>query len=456
MTTPTHTLGCQHPHPKQAELRDLLFRRPFDPGADGHRRIFAEAGRGGGKTLIAALLMLESATTFNRGLPHLWSEPTYRDCIRVFMRTWSYLVPRDLWTFNKSDMVVTLSPRIGGATIDLFSRHSRDSESEPRGPTYAGAVSDEVAKDNSGKIFKLVAPLLRDPGAELLWHLSITTPRPGWYAQLLANSNDAKIRWSSYDNTYIPPAVFDGFSVDMTEDERRQEIFAEHVSLAGLVWSEFADAPHPAGNRHPHKFDPRAPWTLACDIGNRSAWLVIQTVAGLDSPIDVIVAEYQPDHGDTTAMVERISHDYGYPAHVIAGSDASDAHRSTLTGSAHAVLFRAAWPGARISWPTGANVSKERQVWHAKARVCHPRSRARLLCVSDHLKSHDRSKRRGVLEMFASDSWPEAGETGGAALLRKDKARNPQSVEDTRDALLYAMVCLHPPRGGDPDWHRVA
>jgi hypothetical protein len=299
---------------------------------DGHRRIFAEAGRGGGKTLIAALLMLESATTFNRGLPHLWSEPTYRDWIRVFMRTWSMLVPRDLWTFNKSDMCVTLSPRIGGATIDLFSRHSRDSESEPRGPTYAGAVSDEVAKDANGKIFKLVAPLLRDPGAKLLWHLSITTPRPGWYAQLLRASNDDKIRWSSYDNTYISKAVFDGFSVDMTEDERRQEIFAEHVSLAGLVWSEYKDAPSPAGNRHPHKFDPRQPWSLACDIGNRSAWLVMQTVASSSGPVDVIVAEYQPDHGDTTAMIDRISRDYGYPSTVVAGSDASDAHRSIQTG----------------------------------------------------------------------------------------------------------------------------
>jgi hypothetical protein len=287
-----------------------------------------------------------------------------------------------------------------------------------------------------------------------LWHLSITTPRPGWYAQLLRASNDDKIRWSSYDNTYISKAVFDGFSVDMTEDERRQEIFAEHVSLAGLVWSEYRDAPAPAGNRHPHKFDPRQPWSLACDIGNRSAWLVMQTVASSSGPVDVIVAEYQPDHGDTTAMIDRISRDYGYPSTVVAGSDASDAHRSIQTGIPHAVLFRQAWPGARILWPTGNNVSKERQVWHAKARVCHPRSKARLLCVSDHLVSHDKGKRRGVLEMFEQDSWPEAGETGGAALVRKDKARNPQSYEDTRDALLYAMVCLHPPRAADPSWRR--
>jgi hypothetical protein len=271
---------------------------------------------------------------------------------------------------------------------------------------------------------------------------------------MIKRSSDPVFSWSSWENKYVDKETFDDFCKDMTDEEIQQEMYAQLVSLAGLVWSEFADAPHPMGNRHQHRFDPRQPWSLACDIGNRSAWLVLQTVASTSGPVDVIVAEYQPDHGDTTAMIDRISRDYGYPSTVVAGSDASDSHRSIQTGIPHAVLFRQAWPGSRILWPTGSNVSKERQVWHAKARVCHPRSKARLLCVSDHLVSHDKGKRRGVLEMFEQDSWPEAGETGGAALVRKDKARNPQSYEDTRDALLYAMVCLHPPRAADPSWRR--
>lgn len=448
-------LGSYPPTTAQREVLDAIRGRV---GEKGIHRFHAVAGRGGGKTAVGVLAVLESMLTYNRGRAHLWTEQDYPDCRDVFLPVWESFVPPHIYKLNRQTLTITMDARLGGSRLDVRTRFARGASKEKRGPTYAGAVTDEAAQDPQGAPFHLITKMLRDEKAGLRWHLVTTTPKPGWYNEMIRTTEEPVFRWSSWGNEYVSKETFDDFCADMSDEEIRQEMNAELISRSGLVWSEYRDEPHPGGNLHPHTWTPSMPYELWTDIGNRSAWLIVQQVP-LSGPwsadgrhIDVIVAEYQPDHGDSLVMVDRISRDYGAPAVVAAGSDVSDTHKSHLTGTPHAALFRSAWPGCRITWPRGSNVSKERQLWHAKSRVAHPRSGARLLCVSQGLVSHDAGRRRGVREMFAADTWPEAGEAGGAALVRKDKARNPQSYEDTRDAVLYGSVCTHPPRTADPMW----
>jgi hypothetical protein len=298
--------------------------------------------------------------------------------------------------------------------------------------------------------------MIREKHARLRWHLVTTTPRPGWYNSMIDSGEEWVLRWDSGKNTYIDRETFDDFCKDMSQEEIEQEMYAKSIALSGLVWSEYVNAPWPAGNRHPHAWNPALPWSLSCDIGNRSAWLVIQSVPQHHGqPIDVVVAEYQPDDGNSMAMIKRIKQDiHTAPTNIASGIDAGDNNPNTLTGTTHSLAFRQAWPSARLFWPTGNNRYKSRQVWHAKSRICHPNSGERLFCVSDSLVSHDARFRRGILEMFAKDTWPRAGEPGGDDFLRKDKARNPESVEDTRDAMLHYLSCVRPPRAADPSWRR--
>lgn len=449
---PVIRLNSYPPHKAQMDVLGCIRAHS---GEDGILRCIAKAGRGGGKTALGALAIFESMTTFNRGLAHIWTEQDDDDCRTVFLPVWEALIPSRLYTMTQKPMTIRLAKRIGGARLDVRSRYAR-SPKERRGGTYAGAVTDESAQDRSGQPTLLIEKMLREPKARNLWHLITTTPKPGWFNEMVRVSSDPVFTWSSWDNTHIKGAVFDDFCKDMTPEQIRGEMHGECVSMTGMVWSEFVDKPWPDGNRHDARHRPGQPYELWADIGLRGAWLIVQQVdiPGTWEHIDVIVAEYQPNDGDTHQMIQRITGDYGPPAAVYGGGDISWSHKSVQTGTPEAVLFRQAWPNARLGWPTGMNVTKERQVWNAKARICHPRTLERRLCVSMGLKSHNPSLRRGVLELFASDTWPDVGEPGAAGLLRKDKARNPNSVEDTRDAVLYGVVCSHPPRVGDPSWRR--
>ena len=438
-------LKAYPPHAKQRQLLSIL-----DDSSEGIVTGHGIAGRAGGKTIVACIAMLKSCLMTNPGCAHIWTAPTYRGLTDVFLPTWQAIVPAYLYTFAKSDMRINF---FNGSYIDLRSRFVDQPGKDPaRGPSYAGAVLDEIREDPNREAFDSIKHALR-PGVgtnpKRLWMLCITTPMPTWYEDQVQSHahEDLVVEWSSYDNQYLNRAIVDDFARDLSQDMVDQEVMGKWVGLKGKVWEEFVDEPWPNGNIFPHEWDPELPYDLACDLGKRSAWFIIQSVyprdaAGRrigDEMVDVVVAEYQPDAGNTARMLGDIRRTYGTPQRVIAGSDVNTG--ATTDGSPHTLYFRQFFGTVPVLFPTEKNVNKLRQVYHAKNRLCSPNGQ-RLFCVSSKLISHDSSKKRGVLEMFRRDMWP----TSGSDLLMKDKGSNTQSYEDSRDGILYYIVCVHPPR----------
>jgi hypothetical protein len=434
------------PHPKQIELWELGLRSV--PGVNIFNAVW---GRGTGKTAIAAVFLYHAATTFNRGLPHLWTSPTYRDCLDTFMRTWADVIPPECYTFHKADMMIDIHD--GGGTIDVRSRQIDNTKKEPfRGPTYAGGWLDEPAKDKDDKAWGLILACMRHPRAGQLFLGSSTTPKLGWYHNKIVDiGQDNVVYATSYDNPYISPDWVDALLDDYTPEFARQEIYAEWISQQSRAWDN-ADLSKrwPDGNLHTHEHDFDKPFILMCDIGVKSAWLVCQWAedrsryASIGRPrrSDVLVAtaEYTPNDGDTDRMVSRIQADYGIPQRVIVGADVNT--RSVTDGSTSATMFASrGWHNVQPI--TGHLRDKQMQYMAAKRTLRNARG-YRLFCVSEQLKSHDKTPRnqRGIIEVLNQDAWPENTIRTGE-FLPKDKNTG-VGLEDMRDAWMYGMCAIFP------------
>ena len=155
--------------------------------------------------------------------------------------------------------------------------------------------------------------------------------------------------------------------------------------------------------------------------------------------LDVLVAEYVPDHGNARDLVATIDKRYGRPAMVIAGNDVNT--RSVGDGTKPSLFFTAKWPGVHIKTPQGYDIDKEIQHWQAQSMICNAYDQRRV-CISKHLESDARG--RGIMDVIRLDSWPE-GVLRSGTFFEKDKSTGGVGIEDSRDAWLYYIVCQHPP-----------
>ena len=429
--------GMYPPHPKQEALLEACRQT-----VDGVLLVHAVWGRGGGKTLIGARWVFESMATHNRGLPHLWTEPTYRDCIDTFLRTWQELVPQELYTFSRADMRITLIAELGGAELDIRSRQVDNTKKDPfRGPTYAGAVIDEPAKDTNNRVWQLIRATVRHPEAKQKFIVTTSTPKLGWYHRMIQDTDGAVIHATSHDNPYIDEHWIDGLLDDYSPDFAQQEIYAEFVAQASRIWPNYSEATWPEGNIIDYEWDENKPFVLCCDIGVRSAWLLIQRHQPTSTVhlLDVACAEYTPNDGATDRMCRTIEHDYGIPSRIIVGHDVGT--RSTANALTSSQVFRNHWGNVQIQPVTGHLMDKHNQYLAANRCLLNARGQ-RTFTISSTFKSHN-DNQRGIKEVLTQDTWADTPRSG--EFMPKDKQTG-AGLEDMRDAWLYGMTMLRPIR----------
>ncbi len=426
-----NSVGFKKFHPPQQEAFDLLSR---DFG--NMINVFnAVAGRGGGKTILAAAILLQACTVLNRGHMHAWTAPTYGMIDRFIIPTWRSCVPefdahgRRVWTYYKSsdNKRIEFSRAYGGATILLISREKYE---RIRGTPLAGIVHDEIGMDKTRDPWDVSMLCLRRVAGlqpPKLFCVGISTPRRGWWQKEV--EKNAYVKWTSYDNPWAPKEQVAQMEESLNEKFARQELHADFISLTGAIWDGFVDSLE--GNRVSGGRS-GGDYILACDIGIHSGWLLIQERGDQD----VIFAEYTPDGEGAQQTLKRIQAQYGSPYKVIVGSDVKtrwegDANLTPL------LPFRDAFGGIPVLSPTGFQRDKSIQYMVASSRIKNDEGKRRLV-VAEDLISHDPDNARGCLDMFKNDEWPDVPRVGEQ--LHKDKV-----YEHIRDALLYCCVVQHSP-----------
>ena len=437
------------PHDKQSEFLALTGE------GTGISTSHFVGGRGSGKTHAGAYKLLISALTYNSTLPHLWTFPSFRDCLDIGLRTWREAIPRALWEFRRGDMQIVILPNTSKETIiDMRSRMVDSSGKDPfRGPTYCCALNDEPGKDKSNAAWQLILATLRHPRAARKWCDTTSTPRMGWYYNLVHQDGAHAVYATSYDNPYIDRHWVDGLMVDYSSEFARQEIMAEWISQSGRVWDN-ADLSEmwPRGNLHWHRYDPNRPYVLGFDLGVRSGWVIIQTVEPVNEygqpveghpSVDVIVGEYTPNNEGAQQTLARIEQQFGLPTAICVGADVGTRSVADAGVTPAIVLRNRGW---MMPMRVCKNPYASKQLQHmVLSGLWHNAKNQRRLCVSKDLFRGDAQNKRGVVEMVEQDTWPETERSG--EYLVKDKKGGGVGLEDIRDALLYWAIMMHPPSG---------
>ncbi len=444
-------LNCIHPadpfrpYPKQLEYLSI------DRSGLDKTRDHMIGGRGSAKTTSGILLLLKSCLEWNVGLAHIWTEPTYRLCIDVFLREFRKMVPVELYTLNKADMQIIF---VNGSTVDIRSRNVDNPYKEiNKGPNYAAAIEDEIAyKFDRQKYWDLDAAV-RDSAASHLFHSCLTTPKMNEYYDLVHDDEGGQIQINvtSYDNPHLPPSFAEDLENKMGRRQAAQEVLGQWTPLSGLLWHEWSNDDWPAGNRHYHEHDHQRPFCLFFDLGAAtSAFMVVQTVQPIDpttgrelwqhDPVWVVTAEYTPKReGAADLLFNRIKQDYGTPIQVVGGADVST--RDTASGRDTAFFIRRHFGGSvPIRAISYMDATKEQQYNQLTYGICNGKGQRRF-CVSKNLKRHDPESKRGILEMVKLDSFPDDKRPYSDMWSRLKEGR----LEHIRDAAMYGAIYMFPP-----------
>lgn len=439
-------LNVKPPNEPQTDFLKAIFKKK--PGISIAHLI---GGRGVGKTTAGVLALVKTAFDLNPGLPHFWTEPTYDDCLKTFLRAWQDMVPASLYKLKLKPMTITT---VTGSIIDVVSRESYNSSKEPgRGPNYAAGFFDELAKDPTNKGWVHMIPSIRHPAANQLLAGSTSTPRLGWYRDVVCNGDGAEIYGDSYQNQYIDRVAIDIIKAQYSGKMADQEIYAKWVAMSDLIWEEAnLDEYWPNGNLYSHEFDPSLGFVLAMDIGVQGAALIVQSVPIYDDigwytgqTVDVAVAEYTHKNADVEAICREVDAMYGEPVKVVVGADINT--RSVSNGQTGAmVMQRTIGWNCPIQPVIGVYADKKTQKANASSLLLNGAGH-RQFCVSDKLKSHYRtSPECGIRTVLTQDTWAEKPRAG--EYMPKDKSeRGGAALEDMRDAWLYWAIATHPPMG---------
>lgn len=433
-----------HPgYPAQAAFLSI------DRSGEGTTRSHFVGGRGSAKTTAGILLALKSALVWNPGLPGMWTEPTYQLTTDVFLREWHKVVPRELFSWDGSKRKIRM---INGSEIDVRSRNVDNPAKEmSKGPNLAWTVDDESANRFSPDRYWDIDAAIRHPQAGARFHDTLSTPQMNEYYALCHSPGHNIVEATSYDNPFLDRRFAEDLAANLDPQRAQQEIYGRWVALSGRIWDvAVLDKEWPHGNIHPHAWDPGLPYTLACDLGVQSAWLVIQRVPARlgaisdDGMVDVIVAQYLPDDGDTESVVRQIDADYGVPQRVLIGADVNT--RSLVDGATSSFVFRRIWGGLPVIPITGTHADKDLQYQVAKGRLLNVLGQRRC-CVSAKLRSYPERTPRGIRQLWEADQWASGRQIRVGESMPKDKrSAGKAALEDVRDAWLYGMIGLHPPQ----------
>jgi len=208
---------------------------------DKHRFQIAECGRRFGKTRLAWIKIL----TFMISHPNCliwWVAPLYKE-LPPATRTVREVTPKN-WIIKKFENqgVIRYIKLFNGAECYF---HSADREDTLRGSGLHGVVIDEAPTLKEQRWSAEIEPSLMDYDG---WALFIGTPKGrNWFSRLRARGEDPldplykSWRFDSYCNTieqggFLKKKSIDTIANDLPELLRRQEIYAEELSGAGVVF----------------------------------------------------------------------------------------------------------------------------------------------------------------------------------------------------------------------------
>lgn len=427
-------------------------------------RNFFLGGRGAGKTYALIAKDAIYCLLINKGCMSYLTERTGPEVRDILLPKIEEVVPKELVQIKKVSQTSWDLHWATGSTTRLRSRQAKNSRDEPpfRGPDAQKIGHDELAIDRDGnKMIRISEAMLRGGKGAPLVQDATTTKKMGWLYKYLdqwgLTGNENGIE--SKDGRTI---VFQGCTKDNRHnddlDSRLRETYSPEFAaqeldnlwtlLSGRIWKNFLEKHWPYGNLHHHRYDPTRPYILAVDLGVRSAWGIWQRIPATDEygrrdqgqkMLDVLVAEFVPNHGNARDLVSLIDIRYGRPHHAVVGQDINT--RSVGDGTKPAFFFTTKWPGIHVKTPSGFLSDKETQHWQAQAMICNAYSQ-RQVCISTHLDSD--AEGRGIMDMLRLDAWPEGALRSGS-FFEKDKSFGGVGIEDVRDMFLYYIICQYPP-----------
>lgn len=221
-------------------------------------------GRRFGKTVLSLVAVVEGHGPMVDGKPthpgavhgaHVWwLAPIYKQALEV----WDILklTLGGVGKVSEAEWRITLP---GGGWVQV---RSTDNPDNLRGSGLDGVVLDEAASMDPTVWSTVIRPALADRQG---WAIFCSTPKgTNWFHDVYtaAADNPTWVRWtrSTMDNTHIPRAEIDALMAEMSEQEIRQELYADFLVLAAqrfsaqavengrrLVLPPLASAPLPAG-----------------------------------------------------------------------------------------------------------------------------------------------------------------------------------------------------------------
>jgi len=432
------------PHEKQVQFLEALRAAGEREGVSVVHGI---AGRGGGKSRTMVFAALQCALETHKGIRGAISLPSYGDCYNVFLDDWADVVPASLWSLQRNPRLVLTLHSSPPTQIYLLSRESRRVQARARigrGLNIGWHIADELASDRNDQAWKDILGGIRLGDAKFA--ASISTPVLGWYQRLVEKKNATTIRWSSYENPWLAKQQIDDFRSDLTPQEAEREIDGKFIALSGQIWRNWVDKIYPEGNRHHAEFDPCRSFFVGLDIGSsHSAAVIVQYAspqqggpAGPRENLLVVVGEYTPESHGVDQLMHRIHTDYGVPRMIFAGTDIEKRSDGDLIRPSYFIRqhFGAETQVVPI---TGDWASKTLQESGLNRLILDARGTRRLM-VSCRLRQGDPEHGRGVLEMLEQDHWAEGQPKVGEYLPKEGR------LEHIRDALLYLVIGMAPPR----------
>ena len=256
------------PHPKQYEIFNSTARFKF-----------SSCGRRFGKNVVAWNYLLKEAMTHSNHL-YWWVAPINKELIPASQTIKAFTPPEFIKRKYERQNIITFIELYNGTEIYF---HSANTEDSLRGSGLNGIVIDEAGSFPGARWEEELLPSLMDHGG---WLLAIGTPKGrNWFYDGYLRGQDRESfpnyeswQYSSYENStdrggYIARENIDSIAETLPEITRRQEIFAEFLEDAGLVFR-----PQYGGELRVAK--PFEKFHLGADLAKTEDWTVLTALDG--------------------------------------------------------------------------------------------------------------------------------------------------------------------------------
>lgn len=276
------TVKGYKPHDKQREIHDAINQ--------GHEKYYAlNIGRQFGKTLLGINQLLYWAIN-DKGCRIAWITPVYKQGKKVFADLERAVAKSNLFTFNKSDLLVSGF----GSTIEFFSGERPDNI---RGNTFDYMVVDEMAFTRPELWDEVLSATVLVKGKKVIF---ISTPKGKNHFHRLCmqpNYDDryAYFHFSSFDNPMIDPRELDERKRSLPDHVFRQEYLAEFIDNASGIFKNVHNCIH-TGSKTPKMY-------AGLDIGRADDYTVL-TVINQDGEM---ISAHRWRHDEWTRIIEKVA-----------------------------------------------------------------------------------------------------------------------------------------------------